>query len=97
MGIASSIASRQSGDVVSQIDPHRINVLFVCDESNSSKSGLSAFDRKTVVFDWRFTRTITLYELLILLGANHLLFNRKAAINLAKISSHKIKVFCYVY
>jgi len=65
MGIASSVASRGNEEIVSQKDPQRINVLFICDEWNSSKGGLSTF-------------------------------NREAAINLAKTSSDKIKVHCYV-
>ena len=65
MGIGSSTGGRRKGEVVSQKDPHRINVLFICDEWNSSKGGLSTF-------------------------------NRESAINLAKTSSNKIKVHCYV-
>ena len=50
---------------MSEKDRQRVNVLFVCNEWNSSKGGLSTF-------------------------------NREFAINLAKTSSEKIKVHCYV-
>ena len=63
MGTSSSI--KRQRNVVSQKDPHRINILFVCDEWKSSKGGLSTF-------------------------------NRESAIYLAKTSSNKIKVHCYV-
>ena len=58
-------SSESRGKTVSKKDRQRVNVLFVCNEWNSSKGGLSTF-------------------------------NREFAINLAKASSEKIKVHCYV-
>ena len=49
MGIGSSVASHRSRKVVSQKDPQRINVLFVCNEWNSSKGGLPTFNRETAI------------------------------------------------
>ena len=58
-------SSESRGKTVNEKDRQRVNVLFVCNEWNSSKGGLSTF-------------------------------NREFAINLAKTSSEKIKVHCYV-
>ena len=49
MGTVSSTASHETGKVVIQGDPQQINVLFVCNEWNSSKGGLSTFNREFAI------------------------------------------------